>query len=117
MKHLPYSIIETAVNALQFCITTHASIDASRGPVVCCPPNITKSQGLTASLELTLRDINNDVIDDAIVTAVVSAAFVREHHRLPLIDFDGLEYTAQQYAVALQNLLSALPATISDGKE
>lgn len=115
MKHLPYSVIETAVNALQFCITTHTSSDASRGPVACCPPNITKQQGLNASLALSLSDFNNDVIDDAIATAVVTAAFVREHHRLPLIDFDGFEYTAQQYTVALRQLLSAL--TTSDGKE
>lgn len=115
MKHLPYSVIETAVNALQFCIITHAHIDATRGSVACCPPNITKSQGLTASLELTIRDFNNDVIDEAIATAVVTAAFVREHHRLPLIDFDGFEYTAQQYTAALRQFLDAL--TTSDKKE
>lgn len=108
MKQLPYSVIETAVNALQFCITTHNSIDANRGPVACCPPNITESQGLTASLALTLRDFDNDVVDDAIATAVVTAAFVREHHLLPSIDFDGFKYTAQQYTVALRQLLSAL---------
>ena len=115
MKHLPYSVIETAVNALQFCITTHSHIDASRGHVCCCPPNITKEQGLNVSLALALCDFNNDVIDDAIATAVVTAAFVREHNRLPLIDFDGFEYTAQQYTVALRQLLAAL--TISDEKE
>ena len=115
MQKLPYSIIETAVHTLQSCITTRTRIDASRGPVVCCPPNITKSQGLNASLALILCDLDNDVIDDAIATAVVTAAFVREHHRLPLIDFDGFEYTAQQYTAELQRLLVAL--TISDGKE
>lgn len=115
MRQLPYSVIETAVNALQFCITTHNSIEARRAPVACCPPNITKSQALATSLALTLRDLNNDVIDDAIATAVVTADFVREHHRLPLIDFDGFEYTAQQYTVALRQLLSAL--TTSDEKE
>lgn len=115
MKQLPYSVIETAVNALQFCIATHNSIDESRAPVACCPPNITKLQGMTASLELTRRDFNNDVIDDAIAAAVVTSAFVREHHRLPLINFDGFEYTAQQYTVALRQLLSAL--TTSDEKE
>lgn len=116
MKHLPYSVIETAVNSLQFSITTRARIDASRGHVVCCPPNVTKPQGMAASLALSLHGLNNDVIDDAIVTAVVTADFVREHHRPPLIGFDGFEYTAQQYTVALQNLLSALPG-FSDGKE
>ena len=115
MKHLPYSVIETAVNALQFCITTHTRIDASRAPVVCCPPNITKSQGLKALQALTIRDFNNDVIVDAIATAVATADFVREHHRLLLIDFDGFDYTAQQYTAALRQLLSSL--TTSDEKE
>lgn len=115
MKQLPYSLAETAVNALQFCIVTRTSIDASGGPVACCPPNIAKSQGLTTSLQLTLRGFNNDVIDDAIVTAVVTAAFVREHHRAPLIASGGFEYTAQQYTVALRQLLSAL--TVPGEKE
>ena len=114
MKHLPYSVIETAVNALQFCITTHTRIDASRAPVVCCPPNITKSQGLKALQALTIRDFNNDVIVDAIATAVATSAFVREHHSFPLIDFNGFDYTAHRYTVQLQSLLVAIT---SDEKE
>ena len=115
MKQLPYSVIETAVNALHFCIITRDRVDANGGPVICCPPSNACNQLVAIASELTLRGLYNDVIDDALTTVAVSSIFVLENHRFPLINNRDFQYTTQQYAVALQQLLSAL--TTSDGKE
>ena len=118
MKQLPYSVIETAVNALQFCIVTRARTDTSRGQVICCPPPISVNQYTVSKMALTFFALYNDVIDDAFVTSV-SIARARERFWVdyPPVESASFGHTAQQYTVALQNLFSAIPTLTSDGKE
>ena len=116
MKQLPYTLVETAVNALQFCIVTRARIDANRGPVICCPPHISVNQYTLSQMALTFFALYNDVIDDAMVTAIVITR-ARDRFRVdyPPVESASFGYTAQQYTDALQNLFSAL--TTPDEKE
>ena len=118
MKQLPYSLVETVVNALRFCIVTRAHTDANGGPVICCPPSMSIDQHGAINTALNMCALYNDVIDDAITT-VTAITFTRRQLNIdfPFVDSTTFKYTAQQYTVALQNLLSALPAIIPDGKE
>lgn len=116
MKQYPHSFaVETAANALQFCITTRARVEVEDGPVICCPPVICAHHHLSARLELTRCELYNDVIDDAIKTAIASHVFSCTHPCFPRVGHTSFEYTAQQYANALQNLFRAL--TVADEKE
>lgn len=118
MNQLPYSLVETAVNALQFCIVTRARIAANKGPVVCCPPSISTDQHGAIDTALHMCALYNDVIDDAITT-VAATTVVRKRHNLDFVFLDSspFKYTAQQYKVALENLLAAIPGVISDGEK
>jgi len=116
MKQYPHSFaVETAVNALQFCIITRARASENGDPVICCPPSICAHHHLSTRLELTRCELYNDVIDDAIKTAIASHVFSCTHPCFPRVDRASFEYTAQQYTDALQNLFHAL--TTSDEKE
>lgn len=116
MKQYPHSFaVETAVNALQFCIITRARASENGDPVICCPPSICAHHHLSARLELTRCGLYNDVIDDAIKTAIASHVFSCTHPVFPRVDRASFEYTAQQYTDALQNLFDAL--TVPDEKE
>lgn len=118
MKQLPYTLMETAVNALQFCIVTRARIEANRGPVICCSPSISINQHGAVKMALTMNALYNDTIDDAITTvAAITLARKRFNLDFLLIDSTHFKYTAQQYTVALQKLFAALPSIFSDGKE
>lgn len=116
MKQYPLSFaVETAVNALQFCIITRARTSENGDPVICCPPSICTHHHLSARVELIRCELYNDVIDDAIKTASACHLFSCTHAVFPRIARTSFEYTAQQYTDALQNLFHAL--TTSDGKE
>lgn len=116
MKEYPSSFaVETAVNALQFCIITRARAGENGDPVICCPPSICVHHHLSVRLELTRCDLYNDVTDDAIKTAIACHVFSCTHTIFPRVGPGSFEYTAQQYTDALQNLFRAL--TVSDEKE
>lgn len=116
MKQYPHSFaVETAVNALQFCIITRARASENGGPVICCPPSICVHHHLSTRLELTRCELYNDVIDDAIKTAIACHVFSCTHTIFPRVDPGSFGYTAQQYTDALQNLFRAL--TIPGEKE
>lgn len=116
MKQYPHSFaVETAVNALQFCIITRARASENGDPVICCPPSICAHHRLSTRLELTRCDLYNDVIDDAIKTAIACHVFSCTHPIFPPVGPDSFEYTAQQYTDALQNLFRAL--TVADAEE
>lgn len=116
MKQYPHSFAaETAVNALQFCIVTRARIGENDNYVICCPPSICAHHHLSTRLELTRCGLYNNVIDDAIKTAIACHVFSCTHPCFPRVDRTSFEYTAQQYTDALQNLFHALAT--SDGKE
>ena len=109
MKQYPHSFaVETAVNALQFCIVTRARIGENDGLVICCPPSICEHHHLSTRLELTRCDLYNDVIDDAIATSIACHVFSCTHPFFPRVSHTSFEYTAQQYTDALQNLFDAL---------
>lgn len=116
MKQYPHAFAtETAVNALQFCIVTRARINEDDDTVICCPPSICAHHHLSTSLELTRCDLYNDVIDDAIKTAIACHVFSCTHSRFPRVGHESFEYTAQQYTDALLNLFHAL--ALPGGKE
>ena len=115
MKQYPHAFaVETAVSALEFCIITRSRTNEDGDPVICCPPSICAHHRLSTRLELTRCDLYNDVIDDAIKTAIACHVFSCTHPCFPRVDHASFEYTALQYTVALQNLFDALT---SDEKE
>lgn len=117
MEQLPYTLVETAVNALRFCITTRAHTDANRGPVICCAPSVSIKQHGIINTALNMRALYNDVIDDAMTTvAAITLTRNRLNINFPFVDSTTFKYTAQQYTVALQKLLAALPGN-SERKE
>lgn len=116
MKQYPHAFVtETAANALQFCIVTLARTEENGDSVICCPPSICAHHHLSTRLDLTRCGLYNDVIDDAIKTAIACHVFSCTHPCFPRVDRTSFEYTAQQYTDALQNLFRAL--TVSDEKE
>ena len=116
MKQYPSTFaVETAVHALEFCIVTRSHTNEDGDPVICCPPSICAHHHLSTRLELTRCGLYNDVIDDAINTAIACHVFSCTHPFFPRVSHKSFEYTARQYADALQNLFSAL--TLPDEKE
>lgn len=111
MKQYPHSFaVETAANALQFCIVTRSRADVKGESVICCPLLICAHQHISTRLELTRCGLYNDVIDDAITTAVVGNGIACKSPVFPRIAAKTFEYTSAQYTEALQNLFAALEA-------
>ena len=116
MKQYPHAFaVETAVNALEFCIITRSRVNEDDVPVICCPPSLCPRHHLSAKSELIRCGLYNDVINDAIATAVSCHTFSSRYYNFPRVNAKAFEYTAQQYADALQNLFLAL--TTPDEKE
>lgn len=116
MKQYPSAFaVETAAHALEFCIITRSRVSENGDPVICCPPPIYQRHRLSAELELAHYGLYNDVIDDAILTAVGCNLSSSQHLSFPRVSIKSFEYTADQYTDALQNLFRAL--TVSDEKE
>ena len=115
-KEYPHAFaVETAVSALEFCIITRSRVNEDDEPVICCPPSLCPRHHLSTRSELTRCDLYNDVIDDAIKTAIACHVFSSKYFNFPRVNAEVFEYTAHQYTDALQNLFSAL--TTPDEKE
>lgn len=112
MKQYPSPVaVETAVNALQFCIMSRSRVDAEGKRVMCVPVHIHALHHRPAMVELRRTGLYNNVIDDAIVTALAVNIAAFESRAFPRIGPTDFGYTAAQYTEALQNLFAALEST------